>query len=503
MQGYGETDAVGGSGVMTGPDAPRSLALGPGAEAAGQARRFVREVLDGSPPDLVADTELVVSELVTNATLHGEPPIVLRIEGRPDGVHVEVEDAGPAMPIFMQPHRDNMTGRGLSLILGLSVAWGVDRLSSGKTVWAELAAESVAPVRSRADRPGPAEMLADWNDDSWSDALRHTVRIGQVPTALLIEAKAHIDNVVREMSLLRAAASAGGTQPPPEVAQLVQTVTEDFAEARAEIKRQAVTAAARGEALTDLVLHLPFESAAAGERYLDALDQADRYARSARMLTLAPPRSHRVFRQWYVESIVGQIRDLAAGRPARRPEPLAALLAGEVDRLAGLQDDSDRLAVLSGLAVSLGAAGDGPAMAEAFVDSVFGYLGIDSVRVLLATARSTMCLVASRPSLPDLSPGLRDFSIEEDLPVAEAARTGKPLVVRTARKMFDRYPVVAPMLLDDHVLHILPVVADRRVVAVVTLGLFGTRIDEDGYAAFVNALVALFSQALRRAETIP
>ena len=77
-----------------------------------------------------------------------------------------------------------------------------------------------------------------------------------------------------------------GAKLPSAMAKLVETVTGDFADARAEIKRQALAAAARGEQLTDLELHLPLSYAEAGEQYLAALDEADQYARAAQLLTM-------------------------------------------------------------------------------------------------------------------------------------------------------------------------------------------------------------------------
>ena len=97
------------------------------------------------------------------------------------------------------------------------------------------------------------------------------------------------------------------------MSQLIDTVAQDFAEARAAIKRQAVGAAARGE-LTDrpgaapAVVLRRCRGALPGE----ALEEVDRYAHSARLLALAPPASHQAFRRWYVAS---------PGRPAARRRP--------------------------------------------------------------------------------------------------------------------------------------------------------------------------------------
>jgi hypothetical protein len=156
-----------------------------------------------------------------------------------------------------------------------------------------------------------------------------TVSLGAVPTDLLLEAKAHIDNLVREFTLAASAATDGGASMPPDLADLVQTVVHDFADARLQIKQQAVAAAARQEPHTELRLTLPASAADVGERYLAALDEADRYARAARLLTLETPQVHRVFRQWYVESTVAQLRLVSDGLETGPVQTFQQRLAAE------------------------------------------------------------------------------------------------------------------------------------------------------------------------------
>lgn len=286
------------------------LTLGREPDAVPRARRLVRSALREEMPDVAGDAELVVSELVTNAALHGEAPITIRVLVN-QVARIEVHDAGRSVPILLRQGTDAMTGRGLSMVAAVACQWGVESADGGKTVWAELDPEG------RGDAlPAPAidldALLEAWADDDPATAT-YTVRLGPVSTELLLAAKSHIDNVVRELMLMREGEASSGVSLPPELSTLIQTVTVEFAEARTEIKRQAAAAASRGEELTDLELHLSLSAADAGERYLTALDQADRYARSAHLLTLAPPRIHREFRQWYVRTIIEQLRTMAQG----------------------------------------------------------------------------------------------------------------------------------------------------------------------------------------------
>lgn len=293
---------------------------------------------------MIQDTELVVTELVTNALLHGEPPVRIRLLILGARIRVEVEDNGRAIPIRSLFDPDAMTGRGLALIASLADRWGVDPgRSGGKVVWAEIAAAEHQTGRAALEAvPQISREVLAASLVSPHQATTYLISLVAVPTALLLSAKAHIDNVVRELTLVRGGESGSLSPLAPAMASLVASVTGEFAEARAQIKRQALAAAAGGAITADIELRLPLSYADAGERYLIALDEADRYAREAHLLTLAPPASHRVFREWYVGSLVAQLRARAAGRVPDPPEPLASVLARKLDELDAMLRDSTR-----------------------------------------------------------------------------------------------------------------------------------------------------------------
>lgn len=312
-------------------DSPTDLILGAEPDAVPRARRFVRSSLTACPPEVAADAELVVSELVTNASLHGHPPVAvsLSLGAR---VRIEVSDAGRSAPIVLKQNTDAMTGRGLSMIAALASEWGVDAVpGGGKTVWAELDPTEAATAPSPHPVAGLDAVLRSFADEEGADSVpTYSVHLGAVDTAMLGAAKAHIDNVVRELILLRDGQAASGTVLAPEMARLVDTVTGGFAEARASIKRQAAAAAARGDLVTHLELRLPLAAAEAGERYLAALEEADRYARYARLLSLAPPHIHTVFRQWYVRSLIEQLRARARGEDPPPAVPFPDVPGSEI-----------------------------------------------------------------------------------------------------------------------------------------------------------------------------
>jgi DNA-binding NarL/FixJ family response regulator len=109
--------------------------------SAGQARRFVDEVLGRWHCDaLLDDVQLLVSELVTNAVLHTATDVDLRLLERDHRLRAEVVDGSAERSVRMQATRSDATsGRGLHLVESLADSWGVEVTSTGKTVWFEVA----------------------------------------------------------------------------------------------------------------------------------------------------------------------------------------------------------------------------------------------------------------------------------------------------------------------------------------------------------------------------
>lgn len=112
------------------------------ADAAGIARRFVEEHRDHLALDVVDDAKLLVSEIVTNAVVHGKPEVTLVLRIDPPGLGVVVADEGRAQPHLPDaaPDADAPSGRGLLIIDAIASAWGVSPNAPppGKSVWFEL-----------------------------------------------------------------------------------------------------------------------------------------------------------------------------------------------------------------------------------------------------------------------------------------------------------------------------------------------------------------------------
>lgn len=103
------------------------------------ARRFVLGVLDGwGCSELDDSAALLVSELVTNAIVHAHSTVELAVHLRPQRVRVEVIDTAREHVRRRDAKDDEQSGRGMALIEALAVAWGIDSLLSGKSVWFEM-----------------------------------------------------------------------------------------------------------------------------------------------------------------------------------------------------------------------------------------------------------------------------------------------------------------------------------------------------------------------------
>ena len=107
--------------------------------AATQARRFARNwsADQALSPRLVADIELVVAELVSNAVRHGVPPYEIDLYQTAGVIRGEVRDGSSALPL---PNRspDHHGGYGLGIVAACTSRWGTVRDANGKEVWFEL-----------------------------------------------------------------------------------------------------------------------------------------------------------------------------------------------------------------------------------------------------------------------------------------------------------------------------------------------------------------------------
>jgi serine phosphatase RsbU (regulator of sigma subunit)/PAS domain-containing protein len=117
------------------------------AAVAGMRAEAVRRLAGWGLEEAAFATELVISELVTNAIRYGSPPIQLRLIfpeplGGPGGAPVrtllcEVSDASNTAPHLRRARAFDEGGRGLLLVAQLTQRWGTRQTARGKTIWCE------------------------------------------------------------------------------------------------------------------------------------------------------------------------------------------------------------------------------------------------------------------------------------------------------------------------------------------------------------------------------
>jgi anti-sigma regulatory factor (Ser/Thr protein kinase) len=100
-----------------------------------EARAWIRTLM----PENSHDAELVLSELVTNAVMHGTGPVRCTATIDVDAITLQVsQPAGSAVHIPRDADGDAIGGRGLSIVDAVSETWGTRFDGAYFTAWATL-----------------------------------------------------------------------------------------------------------------------------------------------------------------------------------------------------------------------------------------------------------------------------------------------------------------------------------------------------------------------------
>ena len=460
-------------------------------------RSAVRRTRQLGRDDLIDDVALVVGELFTNALLHGGGSAGVDISPIADGIRIEVRDGSRIPPMLGRPTDESLTGRGLRLVDRIAARWGAEAEPAGKVVWAELTGVTTTRPREGYE----AELIAMWDDPAAGTGKdrRYRVELGDVPTDLLLAAKSHVDNVVREFTLASAGARSGQTaEVPPHMSALLDAVVDRFAEARLAIKRQALNAARTGAPKTRLVLDLPASAADAAEDYVAALDEVDAYCRARRLLTLETPEQHRTFRRWYVEGLVAKLRAAAAGRPAPPSQSFEQRLLAELDRVASARWAAERSARLYSVAAALASASTPEEVSQAVLNEGVAALGAAAGGILLAAKADRLVLPGAVGYDETVLARLRDESPSAELPAAVAMRTGEPVWLESLGQRDDRFPDLAGLEASTAALCAIPLEIQGRRLGALRFSFTEARLFDEDERRFVLALAAQTAQALER-----
>lgn len=290
------------------------LRLEPEPQSVREAREWVGKTLTQlDRAELVESAQLGVSELVTNAILHGEPPIMVRVRGTRAHPRIEVEDRSTVPPIVsplgeMSEEERLLTtvGRGLDLVALSSSAFGAELQADGKVVWFEPAPEGAADVSPSVfslevlEDPQPAEDAAQ--------QLR--VQLLQMPVQEFARFRAWFVELRRELRLL---ALAHGEDYP--VAEELSELTQQSERERHDAFGPAALdqALAEGREHIDLTYEVPETTPTTMGRLLEVLERADAFCREQRLLSLAGTPEQLAVQRWYLSEFVRQ----GSGQPPR------------------------------------------------------------------------------------------------------------------------------------------------------------------------------------------
>lgn len=308
-----------------------ALSLEATPESVQHARGWVRDVLTRlQRDDIVEQAELGVSELVTNAILHGDPPLSVRIRGTRRHPRVEVRDASrrpPTVNLHMAEEEQllNTIGRGLGLLALNSTAWGAELTEEGKLVWFEPAREP----RLDTDLSGEVfDLDRTVETRSGESAMKGDpikVQILNLPLAPYMRFRQRFFELGRELRLL----SLAHGEDYPVTRELAEVFLQTESERRLIQGMEAVDEAlAEGRRSVDLDLLVPPTMPATAAKLLPTLERADEFCRDQRLLVLAASPQQQQLQRWYLSEFIRQ----AAGEA---PRPWPGPLEVEDDAAAG------------------------------------------------------------------------------------------------------------------------------------------------------------------------
>ncbi|MFT4083896.1 MAG: ATP-binding protein [Nocardioides sp.] len=290
-----------------------ALTLGPGDDGAKRARDLVSSVCVAiGRPELRESAELGVSELVSNAVMHGRDPIEVRVRGTRVHPRVEVRDGSaqrPVPPPIGAATDDDLMltfGRGLSLVSRASVAWGADIEQDGKVVWFCPAAELSEGPGVEGRFTGHVEVPEPRTDRG--DLVE--IRVLDVPLDLFRGFANHFRELRREVRLLAVAHA--------ENYPLAATLSDLFTALERQLRdgigqEQLAEALAVGASRADVDVRIPPSAAGTLGRFLELLEVADEFCRQERLLALARTPEQVRFQRWFLGEFLGQ----AAGASPR------------------------------------------------------------------------------------------------------------------------------------------------------------------------------------------
>lgn len=300
------------------PLTKRSLVLPASPPSVRLARSWVAEVLqDIGREDLVDAARLGVSELVTNALIHSQPPLSVRVRGTVSHPRIEVVDSSPVPPqrTSLVPEPEdvddcNVTtfGRGLDLVAMMSSRWGSDLAHDGrsKSVWFEPTDQA----HRESHREGEIftfDPHCAGGPESYDGPLM-PLRLLGVPVGLFAEMRRFHFELRRELRLL----AMTDAENYPLATLITEVLLQTDRERRASVGIERLDRAiADGVDLVDLVYTVPRSASATMARVRDLLKEVYSVFSREHLLALRPPDAVVDLEMWYFTEFERQGRSEA------------------------------------------------------------------------------------------------------------------------------------------------------------------------------------------------
>lgn len=294
------------------PHAPR---------AAAEARRWVTGICTRlHREDLVECAELGVSELVSNAILHGAQPVAVRMRGTASHPRIEVMDGSSEPPVVPAPAAagdDYLTtyGRGLSMVALSAVAWGASIENHGKVVWFEPA---TGLGEGSGGNPVIDSDVVDVPEKVSGDSV--AVELVGIDVELFTSLSRQYTELRRELRLL-AVAHQESYPTAADLSAMFASFDRQFPRSIALAVEQAREA---GKAVVHLKVQMDAGAAGIVTTMLEMFDLADAFCKAERLLTIQRTPQQRAFHVWYLGEFVRQL----AGE---EPLPWPAEPTGDLD----------------------------------------------------------------------------------------------------------------------------------------------------------------------------
>jgi anti-sigma regulatory factor (Ser/Thr protein kinase) len=288
-----------------------------GPRSVGIVRRWVAEVCaDIDRADLIDCARLGVSELVTNALLHGSPPIAVAVRGTVEHPRIEVSDGSPRPPTAPrgegaeQPEEDAMstTGRGLSIVAKCSIAWGAEVEGDRKVVWFEPASE----VRPHVEPPYSLTLApASTGEISGSTAPELIpVHIPGANAQACYALLKYYRDLRRELRLL-ALTHSDDYPLAKRLSELIISFEQEFPPAAIA---QLEHALADGSEELDISVEMSSDLPPLIPQILEVLDLADAFCRAQQFLAIARTPDQNAYCHWFLGEFSRQARGAAPTR---------------------------------------------------------------------------------------------------------------------------------------------------------------------------------------------